>query len=29
MAAIPHAEVHVSRNGSFGDEKKFEIYNAS
>jgi hypothetical protein len=29
MLAIPHAEVHVVRNGYFGDEKKFELYNAS
>ncbi len=29
MAAIPRAEVHVVRNGYFGDEKKFELYNAS
>ena len=29
MSAIPHAEVHVVRNGYFGDEKKFELYNAS
>ena len=29
MAALPHAEVHVVRNGYFGDEKKFELYNAS
>jgi hypothetical protein len=26
---IPRAEVHVVRNGYFGDEKKFELYNAS
>jgi hypothetical protein len=29
MSAIPRAEVHVVRNGYFGDEKKFELYNAS
>jgi hypothetical protein len=29
MAALPHVEVHVVRNGYFGDEKKFELYNAS
>jgi CobQ/CobB/MinD/ParA nucleotide binding domain len=29
MAALPDAEVHVVRNGYFGDEKKFELYNAS
>jgi hypothetical protein len=29
MVAIPRAEVHVVRNGYFGDEKKFELYNAS
>ena len=29
MSAIPHAEVHVVRNGYFGDGKKFELYNAS
>ena len=28
-AVIPQAEVHVERNGYFGDEKKFELYNAS
>jgi hypothetical protein len=27
--AIPHAAVHVVRNGYFGDEKKFELYNGS
>ena len=27
--AIPNAAVHVVRNGYFGDEKKFELYNAS
>jgi CobQ/CobB/MinD/ParA nucleotide binding domain len=29
MSALPRAEVHVVRNGYFGDEKKFELYNAS
>jgi len=29
MDAIPNAEVHVVRNGYFGDEKKFALYNAS
>jgi len=29
MSAIPRAEVHVVRNGYFGDERKFELYNAS
>ncbi len=29
MAAIPNAEVHVVRNGYFGEEKKFELYNGS
>jgi hypothetical protein len=29
MSAIPRAEVHVVRNGYFGDEKKFELYNGS
>ncbi len=29
MEAIPRAEVHVVRNGYFGDEKKFELYNGS
>ena len=29
MAAIPNADVHVVRNGYFGDEKKFELYNGS
>ena len=29
MAAIPNAEVHVVRNAYFGEEKKFELYNAS
>jgi len=27
--AIPEASVHVVRNGYFGDEKKFELYNGS
>ena len=27
--AIPKADVHVVRNGYFGDEKKFELYNGS
>ena len=27
--AIPNAAVHVVRNGYFGDEKKFELYNGS
>lgn len=29
MDAIPNAAVHVVRNGYFGDEKKFELYNGS
>jgi hypothetical protein len=29
MDVLPRAEVHVVRNGYFGAEKKFEIYNAS
>lgn len=29
MEAIPGALVHVIRNGYFGDEKKFELYNGS
>src|SRR5262249_43483353 len=29
MEAIPEATIHVVRNGYFGDEKKFELYNAS
>ena len=29
MDAIPNAEVHVVRNGYFGDDKKFELYNGS
>jgi hypothetical protein len=29
MEAIPRAEVHVVRNGYFGGEKKFELYNGS
>jgi hypothetical protein len=29
MEAIPRAAVHVVRNGYFGDEKKFELYNGS
>jgi hypothetical protein len=29
MTALPNAEVHVVRNGYFGDEKKFELYNGS
>jgi hypothetical protein len=29
MAAMPSADVHVVRNGYFGDEGKFELYNAS
>jgi hypothetical protein len=29
MSAIPNAEVHVVRNGYFGEEKKFELYNGS
>jgi hypothetical protein len=29
MDAMPHAEVHVVRNGYFGEERKFEIYNRS
>ena len=29
IEAVPRAEVHVVRNGYFGDERKFELYNAS
>jgi hypothetical protein len=29
MDAMPHADVHVVRNGYFGEERKFEIYNGS
>lgn len=29
MEAIPNAAVHVVRNGYFGEEKKFELYNGS
>lgn len=29
MGAIPNAVVHVVRNGHFGEEKKFELYNSS
>ncbi len=29
MDAIPNAAVHVVRNGYFGEEKKFELYNGS
>jgi hypothetical protein len=29
MEAVPKAEVHVIRNGYFGDERKFELYNES
>ena len=29
MDALPKAEVHVMRNGYFGEEKKFELYNNS
>jgi len=29
MNAMPHADVHVVRNGYFGDERKFELYNTS
>lgn len=29
MDAIPNADVHVVRNGYFGEEKKFELYNGS
>jgi hypothetical protein len=29
MEAMPHADVHVVRNGYFGEERKFEIYNGS
>jgi CobQ/CobB/MinD/ParA nucleotide binding domain len=29
MDAVPRAEVHVVRNGYFGDEKRFELYNVS
>lgn len=29
LDAIPNADVHVIRNGHFGEEKKFELYNSS
>jgi hypothetical protein len=29
MAAMPESIIHVVRNGHFGEEKKFEIYNQS
>jgi hypothetical protein len=29
MDAVPKAEVHVVRNGYFGEERKFELYNGS
>lgn len=29
MAAIPSTDVHVVRNGHFGEERKFELYNGS
>ncbi len=29
MGAIPRANVHVVRNGYFGEERKFELYNSS
>jgi CobQ/CobB/MinD/ParA nucleotide binding domain len=29
MEAIPHSRVHVVRNGYFGEERKFELYNSS
>jgi len=29
MDAIPNAMIHVVRNGHFGEEKKFELYNGS
>ncbi len=29
MDAIPNADIHVVRNGHFGEEKKFELYNGS
>ncbi len=29
MQALPSADVHVVRNGYFGDERKFELYNTS
>lgn len=29
IEAIPNAAIHVVRNGYFGDEKKFELYNGS
>jgi hypothetical protein len=29
MDAIPNADVHVVRNGHFGEENKFELYNGS
>ena len=29
MDAIPNSAVHVVRNGHFGEEKKFELYNGS
>jgi hypothetical protein len=29
MSAVPKADVHVVRNGYFGEERKFELYNGS
>jgi hypothetical protein len=29
LEAMPESDVHVVRNGHYGDEKKFELYNAS
>ena len=29
MESVPRADVHVVRNGYFGEEKKFELYNGS
>jgi hypothetical protein len=29
MQAIPNSDIHVVRNGYFGEEKKFELYNNS
>lgn len=29
MEAIPNSAIHVVRNGHFGEEKKFELYNSS
>jgi len=29
MDAVPRARIHVVRNGYFGDERKFEVYQGS